>query len=744
MYSRTKTWQTPVIDSIENNGFENIITLGFPCIDFRMKLIGYGWKNNVSDKNLSVLYPGRYEIFFRKIGAISWDHVSTIESTRADYSDDYVYEDTFFSLGPVNEDLYQIKVIASSGPVFGTWGGILEGISSGENFFYDLMIRGGQAIGKTPTEQLSISKRVTMGFDLLNINVYKNISLEEYVDGNNVGDINLSVATIFSLSEMSSPIFVQKIEVYDSLSIVENKSLILPILFLQNFDSFWLSEALNGSDPTIISFQLDHQYITEALSVSLLVNFSGYDSISLVENFMNQFTLWHFNLYETVNITESIVAYYGINTNNFDSISVIENTAQLLDHLEFSLAQAISLSEFSFLSSNLFLDIFSEVSLEEYFDSLKGDIVVIDAMEYSSDALAQAAYGGSGYGNTGGTITTDGLYKIHTFTSSGNFVSIASGSVATLLVGGGAGGGGGVTGSRFPAGGGGGNVVSNESSVSVGTYSVVVGLGGANGGTSTGTTGGTSSFNGASAIGGYGGYNAGTYAKGGNSGSGYTGGNGVNMTYGAGGGGAGAGGAGGAGSGISTGGNGGVGVANSITGVSTYYGGGGGGTGNSTTGTGGAGAVGQGGSGSTNGVNGVVIIKCLESDFYALKAFSEPTIKTVGTYSLKGTALITSSLNKTLIRTISSPIDLSGKTRINFDIRSSRTGSNIKVGVRDSGGVITEATVNILSANTFQTAMIDLSGVSDANKNAIDQIIITIINADAANTFYLDNFTSSI
>lgn len=740
MYSRTKTWQTPVIESIENNGFENIITLGFPCIDFRMKLIGYGWKNNVSDKNLSVLYPGRYEIFFRKIGTISWDHVSTIESTRADYSDDYVYEDAFFSLGPVNEDLYQIKVIASNGPIFGTWGGTLEGINSGGNFFYDLMIRGGQAIGKTPTEQLSISEKVTMGFDLLNINVFNNASIEEYVNGNNVGDINLSVVTTFSLSEMSYPIFVQKIDVYDAISISENSSQLLPILFLQNYDSFLLDEALNGSDPTIISFQLEHQYITEILSMNLIINEFDYESVSVMESIMNQFTLWYFSLYESISVAETISVYYGIGALNYESILIAENTEQFLDHLEIDLYQQVSITEFSFLSSNLFLDIFTEIGLEEYFSSLKGDIVILDTMDYSSDALAQAAYVGSGYGNTGGTIITDGLYKIHTFTASSNLVAIASGNVMALLVGGGGGAGGGLYNVRFNAGGGGGNVVESNTTISSGSYSVVVGTGGnlapMNG---TGGAGASSSFNGASAAGGAGGY---APSHGGASGNGYGGGTGTG-SWGAGGGG----GAGGAGQNAPSnilGGYGGVGLQNSISGTPTYYGGGGGGGANGTFGAHGLGTVGGGGTEASAGASGVVIIKCLESDFYALKAFSESTIKTTGSYSLKGIALITASLNKTLIKTISSPIDLSGKSRINFDIRSSRTGSNIKVGVRDSGGVITEATINILSANTFQTASINLSGVSDANKNAIDQIIITIINADAANTFYLDNFTSSI
>jgi hypothetical protein len=122
------------------------------------------------------------------------------------------------------------------------------------------------------------------------------------------------------------------------------------------------------------------------------------------------------------------------------------------------------------------------------------------------------------------------------------------------------------------------------------------------------------------------------------------------------------------------------------------------------------------------------------------QSYSESTIKTQGSYSLKGIASITDSLNKTLTKTISPTIDLTGVNNLKFDIRASRTGSNIKIGIRDSGGTITEIIPNIITANTWQTVNFDLSAVSAANKDAIDSIIITIVNADAANTFYIDYF----
>ena len=56
---------------------------------------------------------------------------------------------------------------------------------------------------------------------------------------------------------------------------------------------------------------------------------------------------------------------------------------------------------------------------------------------------------------TGGSIATDGNYKVHTFTTSGTFaISCGTGCVEYLVVGGGQGGGGG-SGTDGPGGGGG-------------------------------------------------------------------------------------------------------------------------------------------------------------------------------------------------------------------------------------------------------------------------------------------------
>lgn len=247
---------------------------------------------------------------------------------------------------------------------------------------------------------------------------------------------------------------------------------------------------------------------------------------------------------------------------------------------------------------------------------------------------------------TGGTITTDGNYKIHTFTTNGTFEITTLGNpdsnIQYLLVGGGGKGGWRPTsGADFEAGGGGGGggvITGNVSIGSTGSYSVIVG----NGGTSS-SNAQSSTFNGLVAYGGgaggrgpsYGGQNG---ASGGGAAArlyysavqsniglgnktgpgssttitgsvqGYDGGTGsTGSNYDAisGGGGGGAGGLGGnAQPSGGTAGSGGTGVLSSITGTATYYGGGGGGARNATSGQGSGGAGGGGAGGTSGGVAG--------------------------------------------------------------------------------------------------------------------------------------------
>ncbi|MCE5214024.1 MAG: hypothetical protein LLF83_04815 [Methanobacterium sp.] len=371
---------------------------------------------------------------------------------------------------------------------------------------------------------------------------------------------------------------------------------------------------------------------------------------------------------------------------------------------------------------------------------------LIDYMEYSTDALAQAAYAND---------TT--LVTVVKSTAESSTWTVPTGvySITVQCWGGGASGGGTNNAFVYSGGGGGGGgaysirtfAVTPGDVISYVVAASVAGVSAANGNNGNTTYFKSNDSSGCVAVGGsYGAYlsnGAGAGGKGGLASSCYgdlkysggDGGTGTNPnSSGGGGGGAGSTGAGGSASG-------------GTKGTGTSYGGGDGGAGitsGSSNGNTGSNYGGGGGGGRASGSAGVKAggtgaQGLIQINYFPLQSFSEATIKTQGSYSLKASAVVTSSLNKTLTRTIASPIDLSSMSSISFDIYALRTGANIKIGIKDSGGTITEITPSVITSNSWQTITWDISAVSNVNKDAIDSIIITVVNADSDNLFYIDN-----
>jgi hypothetical protein len=297
-----------------------------------------------------------------------------------------------------------------------------------------------------------------------------------------------------------------------------------------------------------------------------------------------------------------------------------------------------------------------QAALARYFDGYMAEINFIDGLALgpthfgTSDPAAgngqwvptkfTGTYGNNGfylpfkgYGisvATGGTITTDGDYKVHSFTSNGTFevtsitntdptlTGAATAEVEYLIIAGG--GAGAADGSTTPGNGGGGSggYIPGSALLTAQTYAVVVGAGGVGALSANAVTGGDSVFNSITADGGGGGgYYINTPGEGGGSGGGggatsgagggvTTAGFGNSGEAGYSGGGGGGGGAGEDG-GTDAAGQGGDGLASSITGSSVTRAGGGGGSIPSGTakvgGAGGGGAGGSGGAGTDGSAN---------------------------------------------------------------------------------------------------------------------------------------------
>ena len=222
-------------------------------------------------------------------------------------------------------------------------------------------------------------------------------------------------------------------------------------------------------------------------------------------------------------------------------------------------------------------------------------------MWYDTDDYALRLYDGaewqlvkSAFSATGGTYSEVNGYAVHTFTSSGTFEVTKGVTLVEYIIVAGGGGGGTAASSNNRAGGGGGagGYLTGTASVSMGTYSIVIGGGGAgsSGYYTVGNSGGNSSAVGITALGGgRGGTGNGTAGASGGSGGG--GGAGNNTSQG----GSGTAGQGNAGGNVST-------AANSTNGYSG--GGGGGASGAGDSAIPGVGAIVYGGAGITDNWTG--------------------------------------------------------------------------------------------------------------------------------------------
>ena len=316
------------------------------------------------------------------------------------------------------------------------------------------------------------------------------------------------------------------------------------------------------------------------------------------------------------NLTGTLPAISGASLTNIPSVSDINNLINNVAILGFKVATNGSLAKYSLVNQ----------VIDEFTDSSG-----IDAAASTNEALTGGYYYGLGSGGsaTGGTITTYGAYKVHSFLSSGTWTPPGTGTVDVLIVAGGGGGGAG----RGGGGGAGGMLYRTGLSVTAQAYTITVGNGGAG---ATDNTSSNAATNGQDSVafsvtakgGGRGGSGVtGTTslsigAAGGSSGgtthgadgeiasnqgtfSGWTakgtaGGNGSGSDNESAGGGGGAGGDGSSGDASGNGGTGGPGFQNDYrTGSNQYYaGGGGGGFGADSGATSGAGGNGGGGSGS--------------------------------------------------------------------------------------------------------------------------------------------------
>ena len=127
------------------------------------------------------------------------------------------------------------------------------------------------------------------------------------------------------------------------------------------------------------------------------------------------------------------------------------------------------------------------------------------------------------------------------------------------------------------------------------------------------------------------------------------------------------------------------------------------------------------------------------SDAFGLNPYSENTVKTEGDYSMK--LVSGGEVGARIEKTLSSALDLSGMTDIDFQIRSNETGTNVKIVFEDDSVEIFSQNVSVGRVNEFQAGKVHIHGTPDADKSALTLAAFEILYGSA--TFYIDELVAN-
>lgn len=170
MYSRFVTWQkNPNFSDVVKIDDVNQFLIDDESIDVRFALKGYGFKK-VGEQNRTVHHFGCYKCYCRKVGDTDWTLFSHVISARDSSESGNVYKDITVTSGVLLQAHYEVKVVACRLVELENWsGGEVEGIASGDQFFYDLQARQNLPNKIRVSETVNVDDHKDLGFDLMNL-----------------------------------------------------------------------------------------------------------------------------------------------------------------------------------------------------------------------------------------------------------------------------------------------------------------------------------------------------------------------------------------------------------------------------------------------------------------------------------------------------------------------------------------------------------------------------------------------
>jgi hypothetical protein len=331
MFLRYQVWQDVVTIAGEiQTSWVNEFRVPYECVDVRLRLFGYGWKPNVEDENIPVLYEGVYKCYYRKVGDTDWTMFARTVVERASTDDAFVYRDVIVDTGYLEKDVYDIRVEAIRGSEFEAWGGAIEGISKGGRFWYGLEMRADKPLELYGEEVVSVVEASYFGKNPIDVFVWIDFAVIDYAYDGFIGyqiEPTEAIINVFEAVAFFSNTYRQVIDVVHVTEYIEFWSSIIHLF--GNYENVAIEEV------SVLGFNIWWFYMYENINVAETPTIDFYWIYFILDNVQNisvaewsvvGFTLLHINVYQSIAIYEW--ADYVWRINQFDVLSVRENPAR--------------------------------------------------------------------------------------------------------------------------------------------------------------------------------------------------------------------------------------------------------------------------------------------------------------------------------------------------------------------------------------------------------------------------------
>ena len=197
-------------------------------------------------------------------------------------------------------------------------------VDAGTSYMPRLIIAYTTGLSTSVSDSITVSENISLNIPVLFVSVYDSVTVSE--------NVSLSIPVL-------------PISVYDSVTVSENVSLSIPVLFVSVFESVTISENVFLNIPVLFFSTSDSITVSEDVYLEIS-GFYIYESVTVSENVSLNIPVLFVSVSDSITVSENIsinipVLFVSV----YDSVTVSENVSLNIPVLFVSVSDSVTVSE---------------------------------------------------------------------------------------------------------------------------------------------------------------------------------------------------------------------------------------------------------------------------------------------------------------------------------------------------------------------------------------------------------------